>query len=396
MKRNLRWGLSFAVVLVTLTLLFIGNPALVQYLLPAVPVQTDVDRAMHLVDDKGVPILQIAGIGDQRHPAWVAIYALAYAGVEVYDTKLTGLEDTEKFNACITWLEQNLKQQPNGLKVWLYGFDITYNDISIKAPWSNAFAQAMGIQAFLVAYKKTGSDKYLALATQASRSLFTPLDEGGFLFKAGNDIWFEEIPRPVDNPGHILNGHMRVLLALRELSDATGDPVTANWLKRGTDTLYRWLPRYDTGYWLRYDLNPQKRDLLFRFANPYGFPSHPLAIDKISLRDPVTDKEVVLDVGAQGDADGVNHIAGTHWGQIESLAGKTVRRLVPAALEGKPDEMGAPHSYFYLALPGVWKDNLRDQWFEMCIEYYDDAPGNVSVPSFLERLFVICVTVTCF
>lgn len=382
MKCYLGWCSRFAVVLATL-LLFGGNSVLARDAVPtgstSLPAQTDVDRAKHLVDDKGVPLLKIAGIGDQRHPAWVAIYALAYAGVETYDPKLAGLENAEKFNACITWLEQNLKQRPNGLWVWEYGFDSTYNDISIKAPWSSAFAQATGIQAFLVAYKKTGSDKYLALANQAAKSLFMPLNQGGFLFKAGDDVWFEEIPLPVDNPGHILNGHMRALLALKELFDASGDTTIANWLKRGTDTLYRWLPRYDTGYWLRYDLNPQKKDLLFRFANPYGFPSHPLAIDKISLRDPVGNKEIVLDVGVQGDAGGATRIAGTHWGQIESLAGKTVRRLAPAALEGKPDEMGAPHSYFYLALPSEWNDNLRDQWYEMVVEYYDDAPANISV-----------------
>ena len=291
-----KWSSGFATA-VALVLLLGGNPSYAreaESIRPAaLPAQTDVDRAKHLVDDKGVPLLKIAGIGDQRHPAWVAIYALAYAGVETYDPKLAGLENAEKFNACITWLERNLKQQPNGLWVWEYGFDSTYNDISIKAPWSSAFAQATGIQALLVAYKRSANNKYLALANKAAQSLFTPLAKGGFLFQSDGDIWFEEIPQPVDNPSHILNGHMRVLLALKELANASGEAATANWLKRGTDTLYRWLPRYDTGYWLRYDLNPQKKDLLFRFANPYGFPSHPLAIDKISLRDPVTKKEVV-------------------------------------------------------------------------------------------------------
>ena len=382
MCRNLRWGCRFSAVLATL-LLFGDIPTLARDVVSArsdgLTAQTDVDRAKHLVDAKGVPLLKIAGAGDQRHPAWVAIYALAYAGVETYDPKLTGLENAENFNSCITWLEQNLKQQPNGLWVWEYGFDNTYNDISIKAPWSSAFAQAIGIQAFLVAYNQTKNDKYLTLAKKAVQSLFTPLDKGGFLFQSDNDIWFEEIPTPIDNPSHILNGHMRVLLALKELADASGDALIASWLKRGTDTLYHWLPRYDTGYWLRYDLNPRKRDLLFRFANPYGFANHPLAVDKIVLRDPISKQEVVLDVGAQGDAEGANRIAGTHWGQLEQLAGKSVRRLIPTALENKPDEMAAPHSYFYLTLPGEWKNDLRDQWFEMAIDYYDDAAANITV-----------------
>lgn len=341
--------------------------------------QTDVDRAQHLVDAEGVPFLRIDNVGKQRHPAWVALYALAYAGTEVYDERLIGLQDARKFRATIEWLEKNLHQNHRGLWVWEYHFDSTYNDISIKAPWSSAFAQATGIQALTVAYERTGESRYIELAKKAAQALFTPLAAGGFLFEADADIWFEEIPVPIENPGHILNGHMRVLLALADLHKVTNDSEIAAWLKRGTDTLYRWLPKFDTGYWLRYDLNPRKNDLLFRFANPYGFPNHALAIDKITLRDPVSNAEVSVDVGSEKDATEVARIAGAHWGQREDVAGRSARRLVPAALDDKPDELRAPHTYFYLSLPGEWKDNLRDQWHELVIEYYDDAAANITI-----------------
>jgi hypothetical protein len=346
----------------------------------SLPEQTDVDRAQHLIDADGVPFLNIPNIGKQHHPAWIALYALAYAGTEVYDERLNTLEkDDSKFRACIDWLENNLRQNQRGQWVWQYHFDSTYNDISIKAPWSSAFAQATGIQALVVAYKRTGDSHYIELAKKAAQPLFTPLSSGGFLFEAGTDIWFEEIPEPVENPSHILNGHMRVLLALADLYEATNDESIATWLKRGTDTLYRWLPRFDTGYWLRYDLNPRKKELLFRFANPYGFPVHALAIDKITLRDPVSQAEVSIDVGTETDNVGAARIAGVHWGQIETVAGRSARWLVPSALDNKRDEMGAPHTYFYLSLPGEWKDNLRDQWYELVIEYYDDAAANITI-----------------
>jgi transglutaminase-like putative cysteine protease len=341
--------------------------------------QTDVDRAEHRIDRDGLPYLEIVGIGKQYHPAWVAIYALAYAGIETYDPRLANLKNAEKFSANVDWLERNLNQQANGLWVWEYGFDSTYNDVSIKAPWSSAFAQATGIQAFLAAYREKGDKKYLELASKAALALYSPLSDGGFLFESGNDIWFEEIPSPAENPSHILNGHMRVLLALKELAVATGESQVQHWLKRGTDTLYRWLPLFDSGYWLRYDLNPRKTDLLFRFANPYGLPNHPLAVDKITLRDPISKREVSVDVGGQSDAEGANRFAGTHWGPIEQLAGRTVRRLVPSELENKPDEMGAPHTYFYLSLPNEWKDNLRDQWYELIVDYYDDGAADITV-----------------
>jgi hypothetical protein len=341
--------------------------------------QTDVDRAEHIFDDKGVPILKIEGIGEQRHPGWIAIYALAYAGIDAYDKRLLNLTDKNKFQACIDWLTKNLKQRNDGLWVWEYHFDSTYNDISIKAPWASAFGQATGIQALLAAYKLNQNPELLDLAKKAAQSLVTPIAQGGFLFKQNNDIWFEEIPIPIDNPTHILNGHMRALLALKELADVTHEPELQAYFKAGCDTLYRWLPRYDTGYWLRYDLNPKKSDLLFRLANPYGFDNYPLAIHKIALRDPVTKEEVVLHVGADGDSQGGSKIAGIHWGQPETIFGRQARRLVPAALENKPDELAAPHSYFYLALPGKWTNNLRNDWFELVIDYYDEARANITV-----------------
>ncbi len=345
--------------------------------------QTNVDQAKHMVDDQGVPQLSINGVGKVAHPAWTALYALAYAGIEDYDPSLGLKADPEHFAASVNWLKTNLAQDKNGLWVWPYNFDSTYNDVAIKAPWSSAFAQASGVQALIAHWKKTGDKNSLELAKKAAESLFVPLSEGGFLFTSGQDIWFEEIPAPATNPSHILNGHMRALLALGELKDATDDARYQEWFTKGSDTLLRWLPLYDAGYWLRYDLNPRKDELLFRLANPYGFANPDVAIDRIVLRDPVSGKESVLDVGGAQDAEGALRIAGNDWGQIEQVDGHSVRRLRPITgereAEGSSGQMVAPHSYFYLALPSEWADNLRNDRFELSVEYLDEQPGNLDV-----------------
>ncbi|WP_175254276.1 D-glucuronyl C5-epimerase family protein [Pseudomonas sp. BMW13] len=344
--------------------------------------QTNVDGAKHSISSTGVPRLSIEGVGVVEHPAWTALYALAYAGVEDYDPSLGLKPDSQRFSAAIDWLKANLVQK-NELWVWPYTFDSTYNDVSIKAPWSSAFAQAAGIQALLAHWKITGNKQSLAVARKAAQALFTPLDQGGFLFRSGDDIWFEEIPEPAANPSHILNGHMRVLLALNELAEATGDKQYQRWFSQGSDTLLRWLPQYDSGYWLRYDLNPRKDELLFRLANPYGFANPELAIDRIVLRDPLTGEESVLNVGGPGDAEGALRIAGNDWGQIEQLNGRSVRRLRPVAgsreAVNSEGQMVAPFSYFYLKLPGEWKDNLRKAPYELSIEYLDEAPANLEI-----------------
>lgn len=347
------------------------------------PRQTNVDQARHGTNAKGVPQLTVDGLGAVDHPAWVALYALAYAGVEDYDPSLGLKADPQRFEASIAWLKASLSQNKQGRWVWPYRFDSTYNDVTIKAPWASAFAQAAGIQALLAHWKRTQDKSSLALAQKAAESLFIPLGEGGFLFSADKDIWFEEIPSHADNPSHILNGHMRALLALGELKDATGEARYQEWFDKGMNTLVRWLPLYDTGYWLRYDLNPRKQELLFRLANPYGFANPELAIDRIVLRDPVSGEESVLDVGGPNDAEGPLRIAGNDWGQIERVDGRTVRRLRPVEggreAQDTDGQMVSPFTYFYLKLPGQWKDNLRKAPYELSVEYLDEKPGNLEI-----------------
>lgn len=345
--------------------------------------QTNVDQAQHVTNANGVPQLTVDGLGVVDHPAWVALYALAYAGIEDYEPSLGLKADPHRFEASIAWLKANLSQNKRGHWVWTYRFDSTYNDITIKAPWASAFAQATGVQALLAHWKRTQDKSSLALAKKAAESLFIPLDEGGFLFSAEKDIWFEEIPSPTSNPSHILNGHMRALLALGELKDATGEARYQEWFDKGMNTLVRWLPLYDAGYWLRYDLNPRKQELLFRLANPYGFANPELAIDRIVLRDPVSGEESVLDVGGTNDAKGPLRIAGNDWGQIEKFDDRTVRRLRPVDSArdspGSDGEMASPHAYFYMKLPGRWVNNLRKTPYELIVEYFDEKPGNLEI-----------------
>ena len=65
-----------------------GNPP--SFVATGVSSQTDLDHAKHVMDNKGVPSLEIANVGRVRQPAWVGIYALAYTGEEAYDPKLAG------------------------------------------------------------------------------------------------------------------------------------------------------------------------------------------------------------------------------------------------------------------------------------------------------------------
>lgn len=344
--------------------------------------QTDIHRAGHQFDEDGMFYMEVEGVGKVRHPAWVALYALQYAGIKTYQEEFKTETDLNKFRAQINWLLENMKRTDNGDLVWLYEFDNTYNDISIHAPWFSAFGQAVIIEALLASYKIDKNDQHLELAKEAAEVLLRPVKSGGLLFQKDEDIWFEEIPVPTDNPPHILNGHMRVLIALKELFLVSKDKRYEQWFKKGVDTLKKWLHLYDTGYWLRYDLNAKKKELLFRFTNPYGFMQDNLPIDYIKLVDPVSKEIVMLDVGAEGDAIGAMRIAGNDWQQSENLEGHTVRRLQPViSINPHHDKKSVPDSpgtFFYLELPSSWSDNLRTEGYILEIGYYDGKIANVS------------------
>lgn len=344
--------------------------------------QTDVQNATFSVNKDGVCVMNIKGVGEVMHPAWIGIYALQYAGVESYYDKVVDKSD-EKFTNCIKWFKKNAKTKNGGLKVWEYEFDSTYNDVSIKAPWYSAFGQALAIESLVEYYNQHGDKEALELAKKGAEALFTPLEKGGLLFKDGDDIWFEEIPTK-ENPSHILNGNMRALIALQELYKATNDEKYGEWYEKGIATLEKWLPKYDTGYWLKDDLNPKKDDLLFRFTNKYGYKLNDLPIDEIKLTDPQTGESVSIDVGSATDsAEGQPRIAGNDWQQSEEIDGRTARRLSPVIPESSSKqfdgELYSPYTYFYLKLPSKWKDNLRSDWFEMTVTYKDEKAGNINV-----------------
>ena len=353
--------------------------------------QTKIDGAKFIISDKGIPFLDVKNLGKIEHPAYVAIYALQYGGLNSFYPKFVG-KNNKKFLNCITWLEKNLKEiktkDGKNIFVWLYKFDNIYNNVYIKSLWYSSFAQAVGIEAFIAAYQTTGNSKYLNLAEKAAKVLFIDIKEGGLLytgkFNGKEIIWFEEIPAPADNPSHILNAHLRTLIAIYKLYKFTKKKKYLNWFNKGLDSLKTLLPLYDTGYWLKYDLNlPTK--ILLRFNNPYGFEIYPLAIDKIEFEDPVNKLKYKEDLGQKDDFESHKKIflSGIDW-QVESVVNnKTVRRLkkvIPSSFtqEVKSKKLQAPHTYFYVYIP-FQKNNLRSDPFLLKITYRDEKRANINI-----------------
>jgi len=352
----------------------------------ALPKQIDIQNAKININESGIPVMEIEGGEKVMNPSTIALYALGYIGYEDFSEdyyKLNISKDDAKFKECLEWLVNNLTKTEKNVFVWEYGFNHTYNDIIIAAPWYSAFGQAAGIQALLVGYKELQEKKYLDAAIKAAEVLMLPIKDAGLMFAKGDELWFEEVANSTENPSHILNGHMRALISLHMLNEVTGEKKYKDYFEKGMATLIKWLPKYDTGYWLRYDLNPRKEELLFRFSNPYGELAN-LAISKIVIKDPITAEEEVLNVGVEGDNSGTLRIAGIDWEQPIELDGQFARRLKPVSpvdysmqLDGSLNH--SPHTYFYMKLPSKWVDNLRSDWFELTVFCKDEGKANVNL-----------------
>ena len=119
------------------------------------------------------------------------------------------------------------------------------------------------------------------------------------LFAKDGDIWFEEIPLK-EKPTHILNAQLRSLIALDMLYKNSEEKIYKEYFDKGLKTLQKWLPKYDAGYWLKYDLNPNYNQL-FRITNPYGFETAELAIDSIFILDKNQNVLLQEDIGDGDD-----------------------------------------------------------------------------------------------
>jgi hypothetical protein len=97
--------------------------------------------------------------------------------------------------------------------------------------------------------------------------------DGGVAGRLGGGSLPEEFP--TDPPSHVLNGCIFGLWGCYDVAVALDDSAAKELAEEGIATLAGELPRYDTGYWSRYDLFPHP---LLNVASPMY---HQLHIDQL-------------------------------------------------------------------------------------------------------------------
>ena len=261
------------------------------------------------------------------------------------------------------WLRENSVSVYDSY-VWQFQSSNAYNDVFQKAGWQSSFWQRYIIDAFSMI-------EDLEMVKKAAYAYGYKTKDGGLstISKDGS-LWFEEVP----NNSHILNAHIASLVGLYQANELCKDQRIASLYQQGVQVLRNNLYRFDTGYWTKYDMNPQK-SILFELSWD-GTDDSPM-IDTISLYDPVEDAATQLNIGDGADYDGVSYIAGLRWKAEQAVDGCMVRTFSAYSSEDAANGVAA---YLHLSLP----QTDTEDWFDtpdrlILIRYKDTSSGTLQV-----------------
>lgn len=160
-------------------------------------------------------------------------------GDEIYKKKLI---------ACADWAVEN-QQENGGWATFLYK--------SPEHPYSS-MAQGEGISLLIRAYKECKDEKYLSSCHRAKDFMLVSIEGGGTTKYRGTDIFLYEFTHdPL-----VLNGWIFSAWGLFDYSKWFDDKEVADIYRQIVETIKKTLPRYDTGYWSKYDIRK-------RIASPF-------------------------------------------------------------------------------------------------------------------------------
>ena len=188
----------------------------------------------------------LTGARRHYHPIRIAQFALHRFGVWLSTGNAVARDDVI---AQAAWLRDG--QQPDGVG-GSYRFEFAWTKYGAGAGWSSAMAQGEAISVLLRAERLEPGAGFADAAVRAAAPFRTEIDRGGVLWASGDDVFFEEIANR--HAPHVLNGCIFALWGLWELSQLGHERWLDESVQRCVQTLIRWLPRFDTGWWTLYSL----------------------------------------------------------------------------------------------------------------------------------------------
>lgn len=193
-----------------------------------------------LYDNDKIPLNEIAGNKKVYFPITIFQFALG-----LWDLSLLGRGDYDWFIKICNYIIGI--QEENGS--WDCFSPIKYHHYTVSS-----MGQGEAISCLIRAYTYTGNTDYLNSSRKAVQFMCTEIKDGGTLFKLGDDVIFEEYPNFRGKSSTVLNGWIFSLFGIFDYLKVENDPNIKNIFDQSVDTLYRYITKYDNGYWSLYDL----------------------------------------------------------------------------------------------------------------------------------------------
>ncbi|MDX9780371.1 MAG: D-glucuronyl C5-epimerase family protein, partial [bacterium] len=205
-------------------------------------------------DENGIPVNKTyVDVREQEYVYFpISIGQLALAVFQTY-LKTGREEDRQRFLKYAEWFAepQNYDEQEKCGIRWLTRVPLP--QYQNPGHWQSAFAQSRGISVLLRGYQLTGNKDWAEKATQGLKSFLVPVSEGGVTRFTEYGPFYEEYTASV--PTLVLNGMIFALCGVYDFVRVFPEHAGAAAIfDAGILTLEKILPRYDLGYWSRYNL----------------------------------------------------------------------------------------------------------------------------------------------
>jgi hypothetical protein len=197
-------------------------------------------RPVMRLDSEGVARVSGRVTGVVYRPSFVAMYALSNLNQFLQTSDPTRLDI---FLKQVSWLENHAIRREDGAVVWPHDFDLQEGSVFLKAPWISANVQGFVISALVRAFRLTGRAVLSELLMRSTKVFHLDWRENGIRVESEGHVVYTEIPG-LPAPG-IMDGFLRSLLGLYDLSVETGDSDVYRLFEEGIDGLQYFLDKWD-------------------------------------------------------------------------------------------------------------------------------------------------------
>jgi len=217
------------------------------------------NKLLKTFDPDGIPLnttyIDVKTPGLHYYPISIGQYGLA-----VFHSYLQTSQSIKRdhFLRIADWFVKNVQTDNKPGAFWLT--DVPKPEYRIEKPWKSAFTQSRALSILLRAWQLTGNERYLTLATDALRPFTYDITDGGVTanLQDGQPFYEEYV---ANEPTMVLDGHIFSLFGLFDFVrsvtpqiDPDAHNLAQTLFRNGTESLLSWLPEFDLGFWVRFNL----------------------------------------------------------------------------------------------------------------------------------------------